>query len=85
MTLELIIKQFVVDEFLPDVSLDELDPGHDLLAGGVIDSLATLKVISWLEGEFGVSIFDQDFGLDDLASVAAIESFIRRTTAGPAA
>jgi hypothetical protein len=41
------IKQFIVDEFMPDVSVDELDSDFDLLTGGVVDSLGLLR---WSRG-----------------------------------
>jgi D-alanine--poly(phosphoribitol) ligase subunit 2 len=36
------VKQFIVDEFMPDVPVEELDADFDLLAGGVVDSLGLL-------------------------------------------
>ena len=52
------IKQFIVDEFMPDVSVDELDSDFDLLTGGVVDSLGLLQVVAWLETEFDVAVDD---------------------------
>ena len=40
------IKQFIVDEFMPDVPVDELDSDFDLLTGGVVDSLGLLQVVA---------------------------------------
>ena len=33
------IKGFIVEEFMPDISVDELESDFDLLNGGVVDSL----------------------------------------------
>jgi len=33
------IKQFIVDEFMPDVPVEDLDDDFDLLTGGVVDVL----------------------------------------------
>lgn len=76
-----VIKQFVVEEFLPDVTTRELDAGHDLLTRGVIDSLGLLKLIAWIEDRFGVTIGDTDLDPDNFRSVAAVDSFVAAATA----
>ena len=37
------IKQFIVDEFMPDVPVEDLEDDFDLLTGGVVDSLGLLR------------------------------------------
>lgn len=71
------ITTFIVDEFLPDVGTADLAPDYDLLAGGVIDSLALLKVVAWLEDRFGLAVDDVDLKPDNLRTVSAIDTFIR--------
>lgn len=70
------IKRFVIEEFLPDVSVAELSVDHDLLETGVIDSLGLLKVIAWIEERFELSVHDTDLDPANFHSVAAIDSFI---------
>ncbi|MEV7438322.1 acyl carrier protein [Streptomyces griseoviridis] len=70
------IKEFVVEEFLPDVSAGELDADYDLLANGVIDSLGLLKVIAWIEDRYGVDTDEVDLRPESFNSVAAIDAFI---------
>jgi acyl carrier protein len=79
-----VIKQFVIEEFLPDVRAQELDPEHDLLAGGVIDSLGLLKLIAWIESQFDVTVDDAALDPDNFRTVAAIDAFVERATAAPA-
>ena len=71
-----VIKQFVIDEFLPDVSAADLDVEHDLLAGGVIDSLGLLKLIAWVEQRFDLLVHDTDLNPDNFRSVQAIDKFV---------
>lgn len=80
MRCELIIKQFIVEEFLPDVSIDGVDTDYDLVAGGVIDSLGLLKIIAWLEHRFSINADDVDLEPNDFRSVAAIASFVTQNT-----
>lgn len=70
------IKRYVIDEFLPDVSAADLDIDHDLLAGGVIDSLGLLKLIAWVEQHFDLTVQDDDLNPDNFRSVNAIDKFV---------
>lgn len=73
-----VIKEYIVEEFLPDVPLDDLDTDYDLLTGGVIDSLGVLQVMVWLEDTFDVPIEDADAAPEDFRSVASISAFVER-------
>lgn len=70
------IKQFIVDEFMPDMSPDELDSDFDLQTGGAVDSLGLLKLVAWMESEFGVSVDESELGPDSLRTVDSIKEFI---------
>jgi acyl carrier protein len=75
------IKQFIVDEFMPDVSVDELDSDFDLLTGGVVDSLGLLQVVAWLETEFDVSVDESQLGPESFRTVAAIKEYVDQAKA----
>ncbi len=79
MTTSGIIKSFILKEFLPDEDPSELTETTELVGGGILDSLATLKLIAFLEEEFQVTIepheasteFDR---IEDIASVVQSKS-----------
>jgi len=70
------IKQFIVDEFMPDVPVEDLDSDFDLLTGGVVDSLGLLQVVAWLETEFDVAVDDSELGPDSFRTVEAIKQYV---------
>jgi acyl carrier protein len=70
------IKQFIVEEFMPDVPAEELDDDFDLLTGGVVDSLGLLKVVAWLEDEFDVTVDESELGPESFRTVAAIKQYV---------
>ena len=72
------VKQFVVDEFMPDVSPEELDENFDLLAGGVVDSLGLLKVVAWLESEYGLEVDESELGPESFRTVSSIREYIEQ-------
>ena len=75
------IKQFVVDEFMPDVPASELDADFDLLTGGVVDSLGLLKVVAWLETEYDIGVDDSQLGPESFRTVRAIHEFVEKEKA----
>ena len=70
------VKQFIVDEFMPDVPVEELDADFDLLTGGVVDSLGLLKVVAWLEAEYDIGVDESELGPESFRTVAAINAYI---------
>ncbi len=78
------IKQFIVEEFMPDVSVDELESDYDLLEGGVVDSLGLLKVVAWLETEFDIGVDDAELGPESFRTVDAIKAFVDQSRAANA-
>ncbi|MDS1272467.1 phosphopantetheine-binding protein [Lipingzhangella sp. LS1_29] len=70
------IKQFIISEFLPDLTTDQLDDDHDLLADSVIDSIGTLKLISWVENNFDLAVEDTEMNPENFRTVTAISAFI---------
>jgi acyl carrier protein len=85
MTNTSIIKQFVTDEFAPDVAASDLDVELDLLSSGVIDSLGLLKLIAWIEATFDVTVDDAALDPDNFRTVAAIDAFIEQASVAQAA
>ena len=50
------IKRFIIAEFLPGEDPDKLTSTTPMMSAGILDSLATLKLITFLEKEFNVQI-----------------------------
>ena len=70
------IREFIVEEFMPDMSAEELDDDFDLQTGGAVDSLGLLKLVAWLESEFGVSVDESVLGPDSLRTVDSSKEFV---------
>ena len=50
------IKKFILDEFLPGEDPGNLTATTPLMSAGILDSLATLKLITFLEQEFNIEV-----------------------------
>ncbi len=75
------VTAFIVANFLPDATVDQLGSGYDLLANGVIDSLGLLRLISWLEERFQTIIDDAEIAPENFRTVDAICQFLDESRA----
>jgi acyl carrier protein len=50
------VKSFILEEFLPGEDPKELTNGTPLVSGGILDSIATLKLISFLEETYDIEV-----------------------------
>ena len=67
------LKRFILEEFLPDTPPEELEDDTPLRSGGVLDSIATIKVVAFVEQEFNVSLEAHEMGeFDTLAELVAL-------------
>jgi acyl carrier protein len=69
------VKAFIMEEFLPGESPDELTETTPLISGGILDSIATLKLVLFMEETFGVSFEPHEVdreNLDDLKSIVRL-------------
>lgn len=76
------VKQFIIDEFLPDTRGADLDDDLDLIEAGVIDSLGVLKLVAAIEAQYELSIEPEQMQPENYRSVRAIEGLIQRQQAG---
>ncbi len=64
-----------------ETPISAIDEQTSLIDSGLIDSLATLQIITFMESEFNIDFFDTDADPSQLDSVAAILDLIRRYAA----
>ena len=70
------LKQFILKEFLPGEDPNELTDTTPLITGGVLDSIATLKLVLFLEERFGVSLQAHETDADYLDTITSITKLI---------
>jgi acyl carrier protein len=66
------IKQYILDEFLPGENPAALTEETPLITGGILDSIATMKLVMFLEEQFGVEFQAHEMSPDHLNSLADI-------------
>lgn len=75
------IRNFVLTQYLPGESPDNLRNDTPLRTSGVLDSLATLSLISFIEKEFNIEIEAHETDVDNFDRIDDIVAFIDRKRA----
>ena len=71
------IKQYILTTFLPGESSETLTETTPLITGGVLDSIATIKLVSFLEERFGVEFQAHEIDADHLDTIQGIAALVR--------
>jgi acyl carrier protein len=69
------VKDYIVREFLAGEDPDSLTDSTPLISGGILDSISTIKLVTFLEESFRIQIQAHEMSadhLDDLSRIAAI-------------
>jgi acyl carrier protein len=70
------VSEYILAHFLPGEDPSELTETTPLITGGILDSIATLKLVVFLEDRFGVIVEAHEAGVENLDSVGRIASLI---------
>jgi acyl carrier protein len=69
------VRKFINTELLYRQD-QEIDYAENLIDSGVIDSMTLLRLLSFLEENYGIEIPDQEIVPDNFRSMSAIERFL---------
>ena len=72
-----VIQDFILKEFLPGEDPSELTDATPLITGGVLDSIATLKLVMFIEERFGISLQAHEVDPEHLDTISQIAELIR--------
>jgi acyl carrier protein len=66
------VSTFILNEFLPGEDPSALTDTTALVSTGILDSIAVLKVVTFLEEQFGITLEAHETGVDHLNTIADI-------------
>lgn len=70
------IKTFILKEYLPGEDPAALTETTALMTTGILDSIAVLKVVTFLENEFGITIQPHEAVVDNLNTISDITQLV---------
>ncbi len=71
------IRAYILDAFLPGADASELTDDMSLISSGILDSLATVRLVAWLEEQYHIEIAAHEATADHLDSVDQIVQLVR--------
>jgi acyl carrier protein len=75
------IRQFILTTYLPGESPANLKDDTPLRSSGILDSLATLGVVNFVEKEFGIELEAHDTGIESFDRIEDIAALVARKKA----
>ena len=72
------IRAFIVSQYLPGESLDNLRDDTPLLSSGILDSLAALGLVSFIEKQYGVELDVYDTSIEQFDRIEDIARAVGR-------
>jgi acyl carrier protein len=76
-TIQTTVKSYILEQFLPNANPDDLTPETPLISGGILDSLATVKLVMFLEQHYGVEVHAYEVNADNLETLDLIANLVR--------
>jgi acyl carrier protein len=75
------IRRFILTRYLPGESADNLTDTTPLRSSGILDSLATLALISFLEEQFRIEVEAHETDIDNFDRIQDIAAYVERKRA----
>lgn len=71
------VKNYIMVEFLPGEDPAQLTGSTPLITAGILDSIATLKLVGFLEETFSISLEAHEADAEHLDTIERIASLVR--------
>jgi acyl carrier protein len=70
------VKAYLTREHLTGMDPEDLDDSRPLVTGGVLDSLASLRLVTFLEEAYGIRVEAHEVAVENLDTVTDIVRFV---------
>ena len=70
------LKQYIVQEFIPEGRMEDISDDMDLIQNGILDSLAVLKLVAFVEDHYDIALEPEEIDPENLKSISAIAAMI---------
>ena len=70
------LKTFILNEYLPGEDPSALTDDTPLMTTGILDSIAVLKVVTFLENQFGITIGPREAVVENMNTISDITRLV---------
>jgi acyl carrier protein len=78
------VKKFILNEYLPGEDPAALTDTTALMTTGILDSIAVLKVVTFLENEFEITVEPHEAVVENLNTLSDMVQLVTSKKASPA-
>ncbi|CAN5469170.1 N/A [soil metagenome] len=71
------IKEKIKDFISKSISVNDVDENEDLFDSGIVNSLFSIQLVTFVEKNFGINVTVDDLDMDNFKSVNAINKFVQ--------
>ena len=71
------VKEYILATFLPGEDPKALTESTQLITGGILDSLATLELVSFLEQKYGIELQAHEVDAANLGTLTSIATLVQ--------
>jgi acyl carrier protein len=76
------VKNFIIDRFLKNPNNKELTDSTPLISGGIMDSISTMQLVTFLEKKYNFEFQAHEVDRDNLDSIGVIANFVASKIGG---
>lgn len=69
--------EFIKNEIMRNKNA-KLNEDEDLLSAGILDSLAILQLVAFIEDQFGIKVPDEDVVFENFQSINALTTYLEQ-------
>ena len=81
MSLRDALKRFIEEEIVDEDDRVEISHDDPLIERGIIDSMAVMQIVTFIEEETGLRIPDSEVLLENFESVSTVDAMVQRLSA----
>lgn len=70
------VRQYIIDTYLPGEDPRALGGSTELISSGILDSLATLDLVSYLESQYGIELEAHEVDAASLGTLDRIAQLV---------
>ena len=78
MSTESAIERYILDEIMIGSEQTSIEPDQSLLDSGILDSLALLRLMGFIEDHYNITVEDGEVTPDNFESIESINTFIEQ-------
>ncbi len=75
------LREHIFNQYIKDKAAEGFNDDYNLIDEGILDSLAIMNLIAWLEKQYAIEFDEGDIVLENFSSVNALLDFVQRKRA----